>query len=236
MMIYANGQGVPRNIPLAKRFVCKYTGTGEDISRKSRLAHLDNLNTNDDSTFHVCDDGGNPNFFGACAHLRHDSEVRAIEKRANETTNGWDKQSKGLFDLLWAAHAEFASYRSAEEVDLSGSSRAYFVAQESSIQYRDFLESLEKLISGKALRYSKEQHLNETKMMNYMYGKLLINPEEISPNTTVTSTGVKKAQEAWIKYRKVWVDLAAKQLPNYSEQSVAAWFTKKRNHMLRSLL
>ncbi len=235
MMIYANGKGVSKNMPLAMKFACQIESAEAEL--ESRLKHLEEIaDSKDADSLDLCDDITSGFMMGHCAgHKDRLQEVKRGE-RLRVVMSGWSASEKKAFERLQAASDRFTRRRSDDEIDKSGSARGQFVIEEAAIQKLDFIESLEKLEKKKAPRYSVKQLKEEDNKLNELYKKL----EKLDANEgvegTITFKGVKATQKAWLEYRDAWIAFAKLRYPEYPSESISAWFTKKRNHMLNSLL
>ena len=101
------------------------------------------------------------------------------------------------------------------------------------MQEADFIESIEKLEKKKAPKYSAKQASEEDRKMNLIF-KQIDTIKEPSIWGTITPDQISVTQKSWINYRDAWIAFAKIKYPNYSSESISAWFTKKRNHMLSS--
>ncbi len=232
MMIYANGEGVPKNIALAERFACELNGAPAEM--EGRLENLEQrkLSTAPSTRFDLCDDITSGYMQGFCvSHQDRMSEVKRSEQ-LNSLMAKWTEIEKSSFKPLQAAAKEFAKQRSQNEIELSGTGRAAFIIEEEALQKRDFLESLTKLSTNQAPKYSAAQRDAEEKKMKQLLAGILKTKSGVWG--TISKDGINQTQKAWATYRSAWVDFAKMKYPQYSSDSVAAWFTKKRNHMLKS--
>ena len=66
MMVYANGQGVPQDIALARRFACEFDGAPAEV--RARLARLQRIaDGHDTAPMDICDDITSGMMAGVCA-------------------------------------------------------------------------------------------------------------------------------------------------------------------------
>ncbi len=235
MMIYANGFGVPQNTDFAIRFACEMGGSSSEIS--GRIHHLQDVkrSQNKEPNFDYCDDITSGLMQGWCA--RKDERILA-DKRSKDLRSlisSWTPSEQKAFETLQAASDKFTNDRSRNEIDLSGSARSAFVIAEEGIQKEDFFQSLMALEQGKAKKYSKSDFQNEDKKLNELYKKIMAKEVNSYEWGSVDKDSIKKTQLTWIKYRDAWMEFAKLKYPKYGSNSIGAWFTKKRNHMLRSL-
>jgi len=235
MMIYANGQGVTRNLDLALRLACEVEGAPAELD--GRLEHLHNLAKLKSPTekIDLCDDITSGFMQGFCTG-KEDKKIRAKREESFQALiAAWTPDEKAALAKLRTAAEAFAEARSNDETDLSGTGRAAFSIAEKSLQMQDFQECLEKLVVKKAPKYSTEQLQSEKQILDSTYREIQSRKEMENMGGTVNKAGIQKTQDAWLDYRTQWIAFAKVKFPEYSSDSIAAWFTKKRNHMLKSL-
>jgi uncharacterized protein YecT (DUF1311 family) len=236
MLLYANGFGVKRNIELAKRFVCEVGGAPMEI--EGRLEHLDRIKEPSipgNKSFDVCDDISSGLMMGYC--VQHAEKMAQMDRASKFKTimASWTEAEKTAFKKLQAASERFTKDRAEKEIDSRGTAGAAEEIGEKTIQRRDFLESVEKLEKNQAPKYTSAQNKEEDKKLNSLYQAIQkLKLDEILAGN-ITLEGVKTTQRAWLSYRDAWVEFAKLKYPKYSSESIAAWFTKKRNHMLKNL-
>lgn len=237
MMIYANGRGTKRNIPLAMKFACQMESA--DAELEGRIAHLEDLakgRAKSKGNLHVCDDVTSGFMGGHCAG--HFDRIESVKRksRLSAILARWSPAENKAFEKLKKAAEDFAEKRSDLEVDKSGSNRGEVSIAEDRLQQVDFIESLEKLEKNQAPRYTEQQLQTEDAQLNRLYRKLRSEKPEESSGGYISFRGIQTTQKAWLRYRDAWVEFAKLKYPSYPAGSIGAWFTKKRNHMLRSLL
>lgn len=236
-MLYANGEGVAKNIPLAQKLACKNSFAPAELT--ARVLHLAELNTNlPVKKFDFCDDITSGYMMGYCADIAEKISAVKRETRLQHIISQWTPQQQFAFTKLKKAADVFANKRSFKEVDLSGTARSMNIIQEEAIQNEDFVQSIEKLEKNKAPTYTSAQLSEEDDKLNSLYQSLQKYGQNGSgwPYGTITKNNIKETQLAWIKYREAWVGFAKIRYPQYPSDSIAAWFTKKRNHMMESLI
>ena len=122
-LVYANAQGVARDVALARRFACAIEGAPAELS--ARLGHLDALAEDPDGAGPVdaCDFATSGYAMGFCAE--HAASIARVEraKRLARVRTGWDDETDAAYTRLRAAADRFIDARVEGEVDLSGSAR-----------------------------------------------------------------------------------------------------------------
>ena len=235
-MLYANGEGVTKNIPLAQKLACNdYSALAE---LQARVLHLAQLNNNAQTKkFDYCDDITSGYMMGYCANIGEKISSVKREARLQHIVKQWTAQQQRAFSALQKAAKLFADKRSRNEVDTGGTAAGMFMIEERAIQDEDFVQSIEKLEKNKAPRYTTAQLHEEDDKLNSLYQSLQkkLSNEAKYITGMMTKNGIKETQQAWIKYRDAWIVFAKMRYPQYSSDSIAAWFTKKRNHMMSNL-
>jgi uncharacterized protein YecT (DUF1311 family) len=220
-MIYANGHGVSRNLDLALKYACEEQAAPAEI--QARIKHIESLKQNPEAKLDYCDDITSGYAMGFCAGRKAEAEAAQRKLKYAQLPFKGPK-----YDALVKAAEVFRKERSQNEVDLSGTARSMFVVQEESIQDRDFYESLEAFSRNKAPKFALKK---ENAELNKAFKKILT-AKDTSLWGTVTKDGIIKTQKAWVAYRNAWRTFAGPEKADL----VDAWFTKKRTHMLKSIL
>lgn len=125
VMLYANGDGVARDLRLARRFACEYGGAPAEVS--AGLAHLQRIEDGAVSDrFDVCDGITSGYMSGLCvgcaagfAHVVREREWRALQ-------SDWTADQLRAWRNLRRAADDYFEYVGSAEVDQSGSARAAF--------------------------------------------------------------------------------------------------------------
>ena len=232
MMLYANGFGVQKNIPLAEKFACGLQTAPTEM--ESRLQHLENLKIKVGSVpFDICDDITSGLMMGHCEARREALKKKTRDAKFMAIVARWPQPHRNAFAKLQAASKAFIQARANDEVDLSGTARSMLIIQEESIQERDFIQSVEAFEQKKDNRYASQVLFQENKKMSQLLKRIRETKDE-TIRGTVTNAQIVTTQEKWTKYLDAWIEFAKLRYPSVASDSVAAWFTKKRNHMLSS--
>ena len=235
-MLYANGEGVPRNYDLAIRLVCEnpWAAPAELEGRVTHLKKMRDANTPDH--FDLCDDATSGLSEGACEAIsagKHDSER---EQKLSAIEEHLPAAALTQFAKLRTAEKAFEDARSRNEVDLSGTGRAAFEIAEQQKLSDQFLINLQRfsrkdipLASTKDLALLDEQ-------LNAVYQQLLHAPASDWQYSTINPDGIRATQRAWLELADAWIAFARTAYPDLSSESVRAQLIRLRIHQLRSLL
>ena len=236
MTIYANGIGAERNLDLATAFACGIHGAPFEVV--GRVQHLQALKASPqtDGDFSYCDDITSGTAGAICArHAARLDEDRRVHRLAG-LSERWSDTDRAAFDPLHSTATAFARISAENEVDLSGSSRWAFVAQHEQQLLDAFLALLETLESNSLPIATRAELTAADDRLNAVYRQLMTLPAEADAPAehadrlgrgTVTRSGVREAQRAWIGYRDAWITFAAKRYWQMDD-SVATWLTRQR--------
>jgi uncharacterized protein YecT (DUF1311 family) len=233
-MIYANDDGTPRDIDLAKRFVCenKEAATAET---EARLALLDTIAKTPQTAgrYSLCTVANTTLTLGWCATLR----LRVADsKRYDEMVAIVDKLPPAgveAFKKLQAAEGDYEAARAQKEIDLTGAARAVWVLQEQDRIRAQFVSDL-KLFS--AAGYSQPvTFATVDALVNKDYASVRANGAKLFQGTTITVAGVEETQAAWLKYRDAWRAYEGVVNPTVSGDAVATQIDRERLTQLHKL-
>lgn len=222
LMLYANGEGVKRNIALAEQFACEIDFNPYII--------LDELKQS--KNIDVCDGlkSGYPE--SRCAE--HIYTYASIKRRAELQIFQKNLTAKERFTfnkLLDTAH-NFIHTHVEYEVNNGGSGGPARDTLEINDQCDDFMELLKQFEEHKIPHFQlRTQNAN----LNFLYRDLQnkIPTDQLSP---IKANGVNITQRTWIKYRNAWIEFAKLKYPDYSKDTISALLTKRRNEMLRGMI
>ncbi|HSX62186.1 MAG TPA: lysozyme inhibitor LprI family protein [Tahibacter sp.] len=238
MMIYANGDGVPRNIALAKQFACAVQGAPAELD--GRLQHLDELAKAGGKTerFDLCDDITSGYMMGFCADHAADAAEVGRDRRVAALTASWSADHRAALAPLRAAADAYFDAVVDGEVDMSGTARgAMAVGARESLE-NAFVESLTAFEQGRFPDGDAAAFAAADKALNAAYAATIKRYKSDSAEGiagTVTPDGIRNAERAWIKYRDAWGAFGAKKYPAVSADAWRAYFTREREKALKEL-
>ena len=231
-MLYANGQGVPRNYNLAIRFACENPWAAE-AEMELRIAHLERLrDTGDTSKFDLCDDITSGLEQGACEDVDQKFAGTKRRRELDKISSGWPPEVKQAFKALQQAEAEFEDARTANEVDLSGTGRAAFALAEQGRLRDQFLINLKRFAKGDIPAASPAKHQAVERRLNAVYREVQESPESAWKFGTIKPSGIRDTQRVWLKLRDQWIDFARLAYPKLSSARVTTQITRLRLHQL----
>lgn len=241
MMLYANGQGVRRNLPLAKRFACEFDGAPAEVS--ARLAHLDAIASGKASApMDICDDITSGMMGGFCeyrsasfARVRRGEQWQALQA-------SWTPAQRAAFAKLRKAADAYFDSASANEVDLSGTLRGAFATQA--------WETLDVALLSNIQRFEQRRRPDgkagdlaaADKALNASYQRVRARLTAASGDGglgeygTIDANGVRQTQRLWLAYRDAWVAFAGARYPDTAADSWLAWVSRERSKALDAII
>ena len=219
--IYANGEGVDRNLPLALRFTCEAEGAPAEIGiRVESLETLRDDPTKKSDRFDFCDATTSGFMMGFCAAYGSELEEQKRKQQLAEIAQNWTVPQQITFRLLVHAEEAYAKAHAAGEVDLSGSARAMYEIEEEDGVRDNFLEALKTYEKG-ALPKPSGSAVESDKTLNREYKKAIANAEAHKDDYgAIQPEGIRSTERAWLKYRDAWVAFAKARYPSVNE---SAW-------------
>ncbi len=238
MMLYANGEGVARNIPLAKRFACEYDGAPMEVS--GRLEHLDAIASGKDrKPMDICDDITSGLMMGFCAKREGDSARTQRDSRWASLQSSWSPVQRSAFaELRKAANAYFTSV-SREETDMSGTARGMLAEAAYENLDKALLADVANFEHGRFPKMRAQDFAGADRGLNATYKKVLMRlnaNSDSGPYGTVTAEGVRATQRLWLGYRDAWVRFAAVRYPTVAADAWRAWLSHDRSGALIDII
>ena len=234
-MLYANGEGVPRNADLAVRFVCENPWAAP-AELQGRLTHLEKLrNTAPRGHFDLCDDATSGLSEGACEAINAGKQSREREQKLSVIEGHLPAAALPRFATLRTAEKAFEDARSENEVDLSGTGRAAFEIAEQQKLSDQFLLNLQRFSHKDVPSASKKDLALLDAQLNAIYQQLMHAPGGQWQGSTIRPGGIRTTQRAWLKLVDAWAAFAEAAYPGLPFESVQAQLMRLRLHQLRSL-
>ncbi len=238
MMLYANGQGVKRDIDRAITHACRIDSAAMEL--KLRVEHLQAMKAGTDKKpIDLCDDATSGLMTGFCAGVAERAKKSVRDTELAAVSKAFTAAQRERYTALQKAVDVYAERSSRDETDLSGSMRAAFVSEARVAIDDAFLADLRAAEKGDLPRGTEQTYAAADKALNDAYRKVMAlptNAEGELRDTTVTKDGIRAAQRAWLKYRDAWAAFGA---ARYPAVPAAAWqqrLTERRTAQLREWL
>lgn len=232
-VLYANGEGVGKNLPLASRFACEAGGAPAEIS--IRLRDLESRSTNLPATntkFSFCDDITSGFMEGFCASYGSEIADRKRTESLHELSVQMNHAQRQAFDQLNQLEQAYARSH-AREIDLSGTARAMFQIDAQDTLRDDFIAALQSFEAGRLPTGSAQQYHDADARLNSVYRQEMGNAEGHKRDYgAVQPAGIRDAERAWLKYRDAWVAFAKLRYPTVTSEMWLTLLTKDRTSVL----
>jgi hypothetical protein len=234
-MVFANGEGTPRDLDLARRFTCENKeASPAEIQARLELIEKIAVTPTNPPKFDLCATAKTATSWSWCTAVlvrQHDS------RRYNEMVAIVEKltpEGQEAFKTLQAAEGVFESARAEGEIDQNGLANQAWILQEQDRLRATFVADL-KLFSKPDFTQPVAYAVADSKVAED-YQKIRISAAKLFANTTITLAGVDKTQAAWLKYRDAWRAYEGVVNPKLSGDDVACQISRERIFQLHKLL
>lgn len=227
-MIYGNGEGVKRNLPLARQFVCKANQPPASPTVIEQLALFNHIVATQ-GRFDFCKDSGGDFGRGAnyvCLGLELEKVRRTVHQQESAITAASAPELKRSFAALqraWHALDEAKAHK--DEIECGGGTGCGGMMEEADIgSMKPWLASLAAVRAGTAQAAGTDAATLaqlDTKL-NIAYQQLLTNDGFGGDQSVPTA---REAERVWIKYREAWVTYGTQRWPETSADQWRAWQT-----------
>ncbi|WP_394000878.1 lysozyme inhibitor LprI family protein [Luteimonas sp. WGS1318] len=239
MMVYANGEGVPRDLALARRFACEYGGAPAELH--GRLAHLQAIADAGTGRLDICDHITSGMMAGVCAR-RDAGFARVVRDRKWQTLQAdWTPAQHVAWRSLRAAADAYFDHAGRDEVDLGGTARGAFAVQAREALESRLIEDVGAFERGGRPTQTAADLAALDRELNAVYRRTRADLQagaaahEYSLFGTVDADGVRETQRAWLRYREAWVSFAATRWPDAAADVWRAWLTHARTGALDAI-
>lgn len=232
VMIYANGQGVRRNIDLAIHYACRIEGQPSEIN--NRINALIKLKTDP----HPKDD------FDPCRYsissrsaLLCEEESGRIERAREEeylkkiTKIFMPEELKLLKKMQQAGLAYFTS-RINNELYRGTTAAVLMQMLEEHELNREMFILLQKTEKCTLSNYTIRDYIEADNELNKLYAKI---PKESDDGMGYTLAGVKKTERLWITYKNSWEHFGSLRCPKIDKSTWTTTITKQRIEHLKNI-
>jgi uncharacterized protein YecT (DUF1311 family) len=241
MMLYANGEGVKRNIPLAKRFACEYGGAPAEVD--GRLEHIDAIaRGTDQKAMDICDDITSGLMAGFCARRSADVARFERDQRWKTLQAAWTPAQREAWGAVRKAADDYFELVSSEETDMSGTARGAFAVEARERLDIALLDAVKRFDGGARPTQKAGDFARADKALNATYKTTLaklvagLGDGMFGDYGTIGPDGVRQTQRAWLRYRDAWVRFATLRWPGTPADAWKAWLTEERTRALAELV
>lgn len=237
-MIYANGLGVTRNVPVALRLVRESENSDavidyilEPLEREASSPPPATMK----DYFTICRyQGGTPEA-NTCAEW--DEQLKNADRNAEigVIAASWKSaDQRAAFAALQKSADKYFHNHAQGELNRAGTIRGIH-AMEALGDFRDeFVKNLRQLNKGPAQKSTHADFLMADRELNLTYRNLMAQAKAHEKEYgSVNPDDIRLAQRAWIDYRDRWVDFARLVSPNISADMWLTWLTQRRVEVLK---
>jgi len=236
-MLYANGDGVPRDYALAIRFACEVGNRGNSNApeRIGRLEALRDGKLPSGATFDLCDEQMSGAMGAYCSDL---SEKQADVGRARSIAAikaHLSQQAQAMLPALQADEKAFEQTRLKGEYSGGGGSGSVGFALDDQNNLREqFVINLERFSTGKLPKASPASRQQAQRELDTAYAAALAVPRDPNaPFGNPTVNGLKATQTAWEKLFEQWMLFVSVAFPDLSQDAVKAELLRLRIHQVK---
>jgi uncharacterized protein YecT (DUF1311 family) len=256
-MLYANGQGVARNVRLAQRFACEAIDFGlidterfasadpEEEKGETAAAYLKLLQAvayTGPSKIDLCGDVEGPT--RALSQCDQIADALKDQKRASAfdtLRNKLTPEQKPAFDRLMAASRAFFAAHVNNEIPMTGHGVSNGQVQS---EYADreaaFLTDLERFEHGDLPHVTPAEYAADDRALNTVYAKAVASvPDEGDDEHQVgngpTRPSVRATERLWIAYRNALADFGTLRYPKIVREAWLAFVTVERTNELNDM-
>ena len=236
-MLYANGDGVPRDYALAIRFACEVGGEGgsNESERIGRLEALRDRKLPSGTLFDLCDEQMSGAMGAYCSDLSEKQADVGRARRIAAIRSHLSPQARAMLSVLQVDEHAFEQARMEGEYPGGGGSGSAGFALEDRNRLREqFVINLERFSTGKLPEASPASRQRAQRELEAAYTAALAVPRD--PNASFgnpTVQGLKTTQAAWEKLFRQWMRLAPVAFPDLTQDAVATELLRLRIHQIK---
>lgn len=229
-MVFANGEGVARNLPLARQFLCQYGGGIQGDGPAQLLANFDKIMKRGEH-FDVCAGGGGE--FGrevsfVCLGLEQDRRAEEIHRLETAIAAASVPQMRDSFLALVSAWEKFhKAYGAMDSAICDGGTGCGGITEDDDLKmtasWLAALKSLENNVPP-ASGADPSTFAQLDNRLNSAYRESLDESKGCAPPDCFAAQ-IRAADRAWLEYREAWVKYGALRWPALPANQWRAWQT-----------
>ena len=239
-MLYANGNGVPRNYTLAIRFACELKDRGGQ-NTEERIGRLETLRDNKptaDTTFDLCDEQMSGTMGAYCSGLAEEEADVARARSIEAAKKRLPERARVMLPKLQEAERAFEEARIRGEYTGGGGSGSVGFATDDRNRLREqFVINLERFEAGTLPRATASEREQAEHQLEAAYGAAQALP--LDPNAyagSPTHEGLKATEDAWSALFREWMQFVPVAYPELSRDAAAVELLRLRIHQLKKLV
>ncbi len=236
-MLYANGEGVPRDYSLAIRFACEAAPVGGQNSEQ-RIGVLEALRSGKLSartTFDLCDEQMSGAMGSYCSALSERKADVGRGRRVSVITGRLSQRARAMLPALQIDETAFEHARAMGEYPGGGGSgSAGFSIEDQNKLREQFVINLERFSAGTVPNASPANREQAQKKLDEAYKAALAVPRDSNAGFgNPTADGLRTTQAAWEKLFTRWLLFTPAAFPALSQDAVATELLRLRVHQLK---
>jgi Lysozyme inhibitor LprI len=232
-LLYANGDGVEKNIPLAIRFACESgwaPGEVEGHVKNIEAATKDSISK--DHTFRFCEDPSSDFMESFCENYDAELADQARADALKHLSSEWPELQQTAFAMLEETQLAYSAAHGKGEVTTAGASRSSLQIRAEASVRDSFLAAIRAYERGEIPHYSAEDAKQSEAELEQAFNKALA--ESLgAEDGTLKPDDLRAAEVAWRKYRDAWIIFARFRYPLVSPETWVALLTRDRIATLR---
>jgi uncharacterized protein YecT (DUF1311 family) len=234
-LLYSNGQGVEKNIPLAIRFACE-SGWAPGLvdGYVEQLEVAKGRHPSSDSTFRFCD--GFPGSFmeDYCEHYDAQQADQTRSSTLKDLSSPWPEPQRRALAALEEAQLGYSEAHAKGEPDTAGASRTTQQIRAQQSLRNSFLAAVRAFEASSPPTAPATSAAQADAELDRVYTKAVGDAESARSNPdAVLAEDLHTAQDAWLTYRDAWLAFAKLRYPTLDAGSLLALLTRDRVATLR---
>lgn len=235
--LYANGEGVPRNIPLALRLACEDQNDDEAVSLIEDLESRLNQAPSAQKRFRYCDHALNTMMMNFCAS--YDAQIQ--DQRRSDTLHrlsaGWTPPQRDALEVLTQKAMAYSLAHARGEINTGGTIRTLMAIDAEQNLRNSFAAALEAFEKGDLPHTSAKEAADADSELNRVYRKVIAAAKAQCPDSGAPEPkGIQNAERVWIPYRDAWIAFTKLRYPSTSYESWLTLLTRDRTTVLKDIL
>jgi hypothetical protein len=233
-LLYANGDGVAKNIPLAIRFACESGwAPGEVDGHVTHIEATDRASISKDHTFRFCEDVSSDFMESFCENYDAQLADQARSDALKSLSSGWPELQQTAFAMLEEAQITYSAAHAKGEVSAAGASRSSLQIRAQQSVRDSFLAAVRAYEKGGIPDYSAAEAKRSEGELERVFAKAVADAEAAEAGEdTVRPEDLRAAEVAWRRYRDAWIIFAKYRYPSVTTES---WITVLANDRIATL-
>jgi len=229
-LLYANGDGVTRNIPLAIRFACESGWAPGEIG--GRVTHIEAIYPtppSNDSDFRFCENVESGFMEGYCEKYTAQQADAARSDALKQLSAQWPEPQRAALESLEAAQTKYSEAHAKAEIKAEGDARESQAVQAAQSVRDSFLAAIQAFEKGDLPRYSGTEAAQANADLTRAYQKALDDAEPGNANDgPVQPEDIRATETEWVAYRDAFLAFARLRYPSVSAESWLTLLTRDR--------